>query len=117
MIGLSTQAPPARVPSAVLDNQALASNTFANQVQTHLNDQSELDVDTFKFQVLLGGNDTNIVVTTTESPGEAVVVNIDYESDSEFVILDNPIGAGGECRRNYHCKGRERCVLRFREYM
>ena len=68
------------------------------------------------LQVLLGDNDTTTVSTTsTESAPE--VVNIDYESDSEFVILDNPIGAGGECRRNYHCRGRERCVLRFREYM
>ena len=58
-----------------------------------------------------------MVTTSTASPVEQEVVNIDYESDSEFVILDNPIGAGGECRRNYHCKGRERCVLRFREYM
>merc|ERR1712032_384536 len=77
VIGLSTQPPPARVPSAVLDNQALAS--------------------------------------TEASAGE--VVSIDYESDSEFVILENPIGAGGQCRRNYHCRGRERCVLRFRQYI
>ena len=114
VIGLSTQPPPARVPFAVLDNQALASNIFANQV-----DIISLVLYNTKFstfQVLLGDNDTSIVVSTG-APVEEEVVNIDYESDSEFVILENPIGAGGECRRNYHCRGRERCVLRFREYM
>ena len=63
---------------------------------------------------MLGDNSTVPPITPGAAPE---VVNIDYDSDSEFVILDNPIGAGGECRRNYHCRGRERCVLRFRQYM
>ena len=42
--------------------------------------------------------------------------DIDYDGD-DYVILDNPIGSGGECRRDYHCFGRERCVLRRRKYM
>ena len=29
---------------------------------------------------------------------------IDYDNDSEdYVILDNPLGSGGECRRDIYC--------------
>ena len=32
------------------------------------------------------------------------------------VLLANPHGSGGECRRDYHCRGRQRCVRRLGRY-
>ena len=39
------------------------------------------------------------------------------ESEGEFLVLFNPHGSGGECRYNYHCRGRERCVRINGNYM
>jgi len=55
----------------------------------------------------------NQVITTTEAQEEEE----EEEEEEEFVMLFNPHGSGGECRYNYHCRGRERCVRRNWRYI
>ena len=56
------------------------------------------------------------VLNTTE-PEETGGPEEEEEEEEEFVVLFNPHGSGGECRYNYHCRGRERCVRRNGRYM
>ena len=91
-------------------------------------------------QVLPGQNSSAAVPVVASNSLDTA---IDYDNDSEdYVIIDNPLGSGGECRRDiyciyylhyllpshfifiyfmtrrdYHCQGRERCVRRRGRFM
>ena len=85
---------------------------------------------------VLPGQNASVAVPVVAS--NSLDTTIDYDSDSEdYVIIDNPLGSGGECRRDiyciyhlhifyfiyfmtrrdYHCQGRERCVRRRGRFM
>ena len=90
---------------------------------------------------VLPGQNSSVAVPVVAS--NSLDTAIDYDNDSEdYVIIDNPLGSGGECRRDiyriyylyyllpshsyiiylmtrrdYHCQGRERCVRRRGRFM
>ena len=47
---------------------------------------------------------------------DKVIGQSNRREQENFVILSNPHGSGGECRRNYHCSGRQKCVRRLGRY-
>ena len=52
-------------------------------------------------QVLPGQNSSAAVPVVASN---SIDTAIDYDNDSEdYVILDNPLGSGGECRRDIYC--------------
>ena len=52
-------------------------------------------------QVLPGQNSSAAVPVVASNSLDTA---IDYDNDSEdYVILDNPLGSGGECRRDIYC--------------
>ena len=51
---------------------------------------------------VLPGQNASVVVPVVAS--NSIDTTIDYDNDSEdYVILDNPLGSGGECRRDIYC--------------
>ena len=77
----------------------------------------------FANQVIAGNDTADLanqvdsiagVNSTTENEVDVDDIN---SVDDNFISLINPFGSGGECRHNYHCRGRERCVRRNGEYI
>ena len=99
VIGLSTRPPAARLPSSVLDNQVLASTSvLQNQVRIDITSNQYCLQSPASGQVLPGQN-SSVAVPVVAS--NSLDTAIDYDNDSEdYVIIDNPLGSGGECRRD-----------------
>ena len=49
---------------------------------------------------VLPGQNASVVVPVVAS--NSIDTTIDYDSE-DYVILDNPLGSGGECRRDIYC--------------
>ena len=48
------------------------------------------------------GQNSSVAVPVVAS--NSLDTAIDYDNDSEdYVIIDNPLGSGGECRRDIYC--------------
>ena len=59
------------------------------------------NVSTMYCQVLPGTNSSAAVPVVASNSLDTA---IDYDNDSEdYVIIDNPLGSGGECRRDIYC--------------
>ena len=51
---------------------------------------------------VLPGQNASVAVPVVAS--NSLDTAIDYDNDSEdYVIIDNPLGSGGECRRDIYC--------------
>ena len=60
--------------------------------------------------------ETVIRVSTNFKGSDRVIGNSNRREQENLVILNNPHGSGGECRRDYHCGGRQKCVRRLGRY-
>ena len=69
-----------------------------------------------KGDVCSSSCETLIKASTNFKGSDRVIGTSNRREQDNLVILNNPHGSGGECRRDYHCGGRQKCVRRLGRY-